>query len=72
MSLLVIGLLSGTVVVEQLFALPGLGQEAVTATAQHDLPVLEGVVVYFTLLVILFNLAADIVNMWLNPRLVHA
>ena len=72
MSLLIIGLLSGTVVVEQLFALPGLGQEAVTATAQHDLPVLEGVVVYFTLLVIVFNLVTDIVNMWLNPRLVHA
>lgn len=72
LSLLVIGLLSGTVVVEQLFALPGLGQEAVTATAQHDLPVLEGVVVYFTLLVIVFNLLTDILNIWLNPKLVHA
>lgn len=72
MSLLVIGLLSGTVVVEQLFALPGLGQVAVSATAQHDLPVLEGVVVYFTLLVVAFNLIADVVNSWLDPRLVHA
>ena len=72
MGLLVIGLLGGTVVVEQLFALPGLGQQAVTATGQHDLPVLAGVVVYFTVLVVLFNLIADVVNMWLNPRLVHA
>lgn len=72
MSLLVIGLLSGTVVVEQLFALPGLGQVAVSATAQHDLPVLEGVVVYFTLLVVAFNLIADVVNSWLDPRLVHS
>lgn len=72
MSLLIIGLLGGTVVVEVLFALPGLGQEAVTATGQHDLPVLAGVVVYFTIMVVLFNLLADVVNMWLNPRLVHA
>lgn len=72
MSLLVIGLLSGTVVAEQLFALPGLGQVAVSAAVQHDLPVLEGVVVYFTLLVIAFNLAADIINSWLNPKLVRA
>jgi len=72
MGLLVIGLLGGTVVVEQLFALPGLGQEAVIATGQHDLPVLEGVVVYFTLLVVLFNFTTDLANMRLNPRLVHA
>ena len=72
MGLLVIGLLGGSVVVEQVFALPGLGQQAVAATAQHDLPVLEGVVVYFTLLVVVFNLATDLMNGWLNPRMVTA
>lgn len=71
-GLLVIGLLGGTIVVEQLFALPGLGQEAVSATLQHDLPVLEGVVVYFTILVVIFNLLTDLAYGWLNPKVMAA
>jgi len=72
LGLLIVGLLGGSIVVEQVFALPGLGQVAVRATGQHDLPVLEGVVVYFTLLVVVFNLLTDLANSWLNPRLTHA
>ena len=70
LGLLIIGLLGGTVIVEELFALPGLGQEAVTATTQHDLPVLQGVVVYFTVTVICINLLIDLAYTWLNPKVV--
>jgi peptide/nickel transport system permease protein len=64
-----IGLLGGTILVEQVFALPGIGQLAVTATTQHDLPILVGVVVYYTFIVIGSNLLTDIAYGWLSPRI---
>jgi peptide/nickel transport system permease protein len=67
-GLIFVGLLSGTVLVETVFGLPGLGGLAVTATSEHDLPVVQGVAVYFTLLVIVVNLLVDIAYGWLNPK----
>ena len=63
-----VGLLGGTVVVENVFALPGLGGLAVSSTAQHDLPIIQGIVVYFTLLVVAINLIVDIAYTSLNPK----
>lgn len=68
-GLVMIGLLGGTIIVEQIFALPGIGQLAVTATLQHDLPVLVGVVVYYTLIVLVSNLLVDVSYGWLSPRI---
>jgi peptide/nickel transport system permease protein len=63
-----VGLLGGTVLIENVFAIPGLGSEAVTGTAQHDLPVVEGTVVYFTIIVVVINLLVDLAYTWLNPK----
>lgn len=63
-----VGLLGGTVVVESVFALPGLGSLAVNATIQHDLPVVQGIVVTFTVMVVLTNLLIDLAYSWLDPR----
>jgi peptide/nickel transport system permease protein len=60
--------LSGTVVVESVFALPGLGGLAIQATSQHDLPLIQGVAVYFTAIVICVNLLVDLTYSWLDPR----
>jgi len=68
LGVLFINLLSGTVVVETVFALPGLGSLAASAVAAHDLPVVEGVAVYFTLIVIAINLLVDIAYGWLSPK----
>jgi peptide/nickel transport system permease protein len=67
-GLIFVGLLSGTVLVETVFGLPGLGGLAVTATSENDLPVVQGVAVYFTLMVIVVNLLVDIAYGWLNPK----
>lgn len=67
-GLIFIGGLSGTVLVESVFALPGLGGLAVQATTQHDLPLIQGVAVYFTVLVICANLLVDLAYAWLDPR----
>lgn len=63
-----IGLLSGTVFIESVFAMPGLGGLAVQATTTHDLPTIQGVVVVFTVIVVLVNLAVDLAYGWLNPK----
>lgn len=68
LGIIVVGLLTGTVLVESVFALPGLGSLAVLATNQHDLPSIQGVVVLFTIVVIVVNLAVDLAYSWLNPR----
>jgi peptide/nickel transport system permease protein len=63
-----VGLLGGTVLVESVFALPGLGGLAVTAATEHDLPTVQGLVVYFTLIVVVVNLLIDLSYTWLSPR----
>ncbi|MET0819914.1 MAG: ABC transporter permease [Aeromicrobium sp.] len=67
-GLMVVGLLSGTVLAETVFVLPGLGSWVVTATLAHDLPVVQAVAVCFTLGVVLVNLAIDAAYLALNPR----
>jgi peptide/nickel transport system permease protein len=68
LGLLFVSLLSGTVLVESVFVLPGLGSLAVQATTQHDIPMIQGVGVYFTLIVIAVNLLVDLTYGWLNPK----
>ena len=54
--------------IESVFALPGLGLVLATAATQHDIPVVQGVVLYFTLIVVAVNLLLDVVYGQLNPR----
>ena len=68
LGLQAVGLLGGTVLVENVFALPGIGGLAVSASIQHDLPVVQGLVVLFTVIVIVINLLIDLAYTWLNPR----
>ncbi|MDR1388321.1 MAG: ABC transporter permease [Propionibacteriaceae bacterium] len=68
MGLMFVGLFSGTVLVENVFAYPGLGSLVVRATAQHDIPVVEGVALTFACFVVLANLAVDLLYGWLNPK----
>jgi peptide/nickel transport system permease protein len=69
LGLLTVGLLGGTVFVESVFALPGLGSLAVSSSLGHDLPMIQGVVVYFTVIVVVVNLLIDLAYTWLDPRL---
>ena len=68
LGLVFVGLLSGAVFAEGVFVLPGLGLLAVSATQRHDVPVIEGIALYFTLMVVLANLAIDLLYGWLNPK----
>lgn len=68
LGLLVVGLLGGTVLVETLFVLPGLGSMAVMATKTHDIPAIQGATVVFTIIVVLVNLVTQLIQVALDPR----
>ncbi len=68
LALQFVGMLGGAVIVEQIFALPGIGQLSVTATSQGDIPVVMGLVVAFAVIVIIVNLAIDLAQAALNPK----
>ncbi|MQA13273.1 MAG: ABC transporter permease subunit [Pseudonocardiaceae bacterium] len=61
-------LLGGSVVVEQLFALPGLGGLAIRAVLNRDLPMIQGVVMFTAVIVMIVNLVVDLLYGWLNPK----
>jgi peptide/nickel transport system permease protein len=67
-GLVTIGLFGGAVLAESVFVLPGLGSAVVTATAAHDIPLIEGVAVYFTIAVVLVNLMVELGYAALNPK----
>jgi len=68
LSLQFVGMLGGSVIIESIFALPGIGSYAVTATGTGDTPVVMGVVVFTVIVVIVVNLIVDLINGWLNPK----
>lgn len=68
LGLLFVNLLSGAVVIEGIFSVPGLGQQAVVATGSHNLPVITGVAFCFTIVVVTVNLLVDLAYRWLNPK----
>ena len=63
------GLLAGTVVVEKVFAIPGLGNIFIQAVLNRDEPVILGIVAFLSILVMVFNLAVDISYGFLDPRI---
>jgi oligopeptide transport system permease protein len=62
------GLLTGAVVIETIFAIPGLGRYFVQGALNRDYPLVLGVVTLYAALIILFNLLADLIYGWLDPR----
>jgi oligopeptide transport system permease protein len=61
-------LIGGTVVVERIFALPGLGQYFINANLNRDEPLIIGIVAFISIAVLLFNLVVDIAYAFLDPR----
>jgi ABC-type dipeptide/oligopeptide/nickel transport system permease component len=64
-------LISGTVLVERIFSYEGIGNMAVDAMINRDLPLIQGLVLTFAVLFIALNLFIDLLTTWLDPRLQH-
>lgn len=69
MALQISSMLSGAVITESIFGIPGIGRLAVNAIEQRDMPLLQGTVVFTTILVIAGNLVADMLYSVLDPRI---
>lgn len=61
-------LLGGVIVIETIFNIPGMGSLMINSVDRHDLPVLQGAVIYFAIIVVVVNLAVDLLTAWLDPR----
>ncbi len=65
-------LMGGTVIIERLFSYEGLGNMAIDAVINRDLPLIQGIVILFALMFTVVNLLVDMTYALLNPRLRHA
>ena len=65
-------LIGGTVITERIFSYPGIGNLAVDAVINRDLPLIQGLVITFGTIFIAVNMLIDTMTTWLNPRLRHA
>lgn len=63
-----VNLSGGSIIVEQVFAVPGLGQYTMTALARNDVPVVLGVLVVTAIAVVIINLVVDLMNSAVNPK----
>jgi peptide/nickel transport system permease protein len=61
--------LGGAIFTENVYQLPGLGQQVILAITVNDLAVVQGVVVFATLAIIVFNLVVDLLYAWIDPRI---
>jgi peptide/nickel transport system permease protein len=64
-------LLAGSIVLESVFALPGLGRLALGAITARDLPVVQGVTLFVASCIVVINFAVDLSYAWLDPRIRH-
>lgn len=62
-------LLGGTIIVEQVFAIPGLGRLSVESVIQRDYPLLQAVVLFITVGFVMVNLMVDLLYVFLNPKI---
>ena len=62
------GLLGGIVILEQVFAWPGVGQLVIQAINQRDYPVVQGVVLFLAFLMVMVNLLTDLSYAFVDPR----
>jgi oligopeptide transport system permease protein len=65
-------IITGSVLIETIFALPGIGRHFVDAALNRDYPLVMGITLLYGGLLILFNIGTDVLRAWMDPRLRHA
>jgi peptide/nickel transport system permease protein len=68
LALQFVGLFGGAVIIETIFAIPGIGQISVSATTQGDVPIVMGLVLVTAIIVVVVNLVVDLLQGFLNPK----
>jgi peptide/nickel transport system permease protein len=62
------GLIGGSVILENIFSIPGIGQQVITAIGSRDYPLVMGCILVFSLFTMIINLVVDISYKWIDPR----
>jgi len=62
-------LITGSVVIERIYSIPGLGSYFVQGALNRDYTLVMGVVVFYGVIIILLNFIVDILYAWMNPRI---
>jgi len=65
-------IITGSILIETIFALPGIGRHFVDAALNRDYPLVMGITLLYGALLILLNIATDLVRAWIDPRLRNA
>lgn len=65
------GIITGSILIETVFALPGIGRHFVDAALNRDYPLVMGITLLYGALLILFNILTDVLRAWMDPRLRH-
>jgi len=68
-GLIFIGLMTGSILIENVFSLSGIGNLLITAINSSDYPVIQGVVLYYSIIVVFVSLVLDIVYLIIDPRI---
>jgi len=63
------GLITGSVVIERIYSIPGLGSYFVQGALNRDYTLVMGVVIFYGLVIVLLNFAVDLLYAWLNPKI---
>lgn len=68
-GILIIDLITGVVIVEQIFSIPGIGRLMVTAVINRDLPLVQGIIFYTSAVLVIINFLIDILYSLIDPRI---
>ena len=69
LGLTLAAMLGGAVLTEVTFSWPGLGNRLYDAISARDYPTVQGIIVFFAVIVVIASIAIDIINAWIDPRI---
>ena len=68
-GIMLIDLITGVVIIEQIFSIPGIGRLMITAVINRDLPLVQGLIFYTSLVLVIINFIIDILYSIVDPRI---
>lgn len=69
MGMIIAGILGGSIIVEQIFSLPGIGNLLITAISTRDFPLTQTLVLYLAFIVVVINFLVDVLYQVIDPRI---
>lgn len=68
LAMVIVEILAGSIIVEQVFSVPGIGRLLISSISNRDYPVVQAIVLYITAIVVIINFIVDILYQFLDPR----